>query len=127
MRRTVGIPLALVGVLALVGLSLAGARGKMELRPGDEVYACNCGEKCPCDSLSRNPGTCTCGKEMVKATAVSTGEGNVMLKAAGWEKERSFKVAGKYVCACPPSCTCDTQSQNPGKCTCGKDMKPAEM
>ena len=29
----------------------------------------------------------------------------------------------KYACACGPTCPCETISQNPGQCTCKKDMK----
>jgi len=39
-------------------------RPSMELKAGEEVYACNCGAECPCDTLSRNAGKCTCGVEM---------------------------------------------------------------
>jgi hypothetical protein len=49
--------------------------------------------------------------------------GKATFKAAGWEKERVFKTVGKYMCACGPECKCDTISQNPGNCTCGKKMK----
>jgi len=27
-----------------------------------------------------------------------------------------------YVCSCGPDCSCDTISDNPGKCKCGKEM-----
>ena len=29
-------------------------------------YACACGESCKCDTISQNPGKCTCGTEMEK-------------------------------------------------------------
>jgi hypothetical protein len=34
-----------------------------------------------------------------------------------------FKTAGLYVCDCPASCKCNTISDKPGKCGCGKEMK----
>lgn len=108
--------------MALVLSAYAGSNGKMDLKVGDEVYACNCGEKCPCNTLSRNPGKCTCGKELVKAKVTKVEEGKAYLMAKGWEKERVFKTTGKYACNCP-GCKCGTISQNPGKCSCGVEMK----
>lgn len=119
------IALLLTVAVALVVVSLAFARdkSKLELKVGDEIYACNCGEKCPCNTMSTNAGNCTCGKPMVKAKVTKVEEGKAMLTAAGWEKERSFITVGKYMCACGEDCKCDTISQAPGKCTCGKEMK----
>ena len=94
-------------------------RPTMELKAGEEVYACNCGAKCPCNTLSRNPGKCTCGVDLVKATVKSVGDGTAVLLVSG--EERSFKTVGKY--ACDLQCPCNTISQNPGKCTCGVEMK----
>ena len=113
-------------IIAFVALSFAGAKAKMDLKVGDEVYACNCGDDCPCKTMSRNAGNCTCGKEMVKAKVMKVEGDTVMLKAEKWDKERAFKTTGKYICACGPDCKCDTISQNPGKCTCGKEMKKVE-
>ncbi len=78
----------------------------MKLAVGQEVYACNCGAKCPCDTLSMNPGKCTCGVDMVKATVQPVGDGTAVLLVSGpfkqyqlsdWLNERraacqSFKV-----------------------------------
>jgi len=107
---------------ALIALAEV-VNGKIDLKAGDELYACNCGEQCPCMTMSRNPGNCSCGNEMVKAEVVKIEEDTAMLKADSWETERPFKMTGKYVCACGPECKCDTISQNPGKCTCGVDLK----
>jgi len=108
---------------AFVALSFAGAKAKMDLKVGEEIYACNCGDSCPCKSMSRNAGNCTCDKEMVKAKVTKVDGDKVMLKAEKWDKEREFRTAGKYACACEPECNCDSMSQNPGKCTCKKEMK----
>jgi len=108
---------------AFVALSFAGAKAKMDLKVGEEIYACNCGDSCPCKSMSRNAGNCTCDKEMVKAKVTKVDGDKVMLKAEKWDKEREFRTAGKYACACGPECKCDSISQNPGKCTCKKEMK----
>jgi hypothetical protein len=96
-------------------------RSEMVLKAGEEIYACNCGAACNCDTLSRNPGKCTCGKDLVKAKVLSVGKGDARLLVSG--EERTFKTIGKYACACGPQCTCFTISQNPGKCTCGVEMK----
>jgi len=111
-------------VLSLVSaIAIAGSRGSFVLKAGDELYVCDCGEKCPCDSMSNNPGQCTCGKDLVKAKVTRVEKEKAFFKAEGWGKERAFKTVGKYTCACPPACKCDTISQNPGKCTCGVEMK----
>ena len=121
-------------VVLLVGLIAVGCSNTMtaankkdvELRPemkvavGQELYACNCGATCPCDTLSMNPGKCTCGKDMVKAKVQSVGQGTAVLRVSG--EERTFKTIGKYACACGPKCPCNTISQNPGKCSCGVEM-----
>src|SRR5512139_1695047 len=123
MKRSHIAVLVSVLLVAVVAFSLAQSRGKLDLKVGDELSVCNCGEKCACTTMSRSPGQCTCGKDMVKAKVTKIEKGKASMKAEGWEKERPFKMAGKVACACPPDCKCDTISQNPGKCTCGKDMK----
>jgi len=122
MKRLPCFALAILFSLAIVAVAYADT-SKLNLKVGEEIYACNCGESCPCMTLSRNPGKCTCGNAMIKAKVVKV-EGDVAyLQAAGWEKPRPFKTVGKYACACGPDCKCDTISQNPGKCTCGNPMK----
>lgn len=123
MKRKLFIVLAIVMTLVMVAAFSFAARGKMDLKVGSEIYACDCGEKCPCLTMSNNPGKCTCGKEMVKAQVTKVDGDKLMLKSEKWDKERAFKATGTYTCACPPACKCDTISQNPGKCTCGVDMK----
>ncbi len=120
MKRTVIILLVLS--LAVAGLVFAVDKSKMDLKAGDTVYACNCGEKCDCKTMSRNETNCTCGKKMVKATVIKMDGDTAMLKAEGWDKERAFPTKGKYACACGEGCNCGTISQNPGKCACGKEM-----
>jgi len=118
------IIMAMVMVMVVfVALSFAAGKAKMDLKVGDEIYACNCGDSCACKTMSRNAGNCTCDKEMVKAKVTKVDGDKVMLKAETWEKERAFKATGKYVCACGEACKCDTISQNPGKCSCKKEMK----
>jgi hypothetical protein len=126
MRRFLLISFVVMVAMAFAVSASAGSKGKMDLKVGDEIYACNCGEKCPCNTMSRNPGKCTCGTDMVKAKVMKVENGKAHLKAPEWEKERIFKTVGKYACDCGPKCKCDTISQNPGKCTCGAEMKKVE-
>jgi len=121
MKRTVIIMVVLS--LAAAGLLFAADKSKMDLKAGDTVYACNCGEKCACKTMSKTETNCTCGNKMVKATVVKVEGDAAMLKAAGWDKERAFPTKGKYACACSGDCNCGTISQNPGKCACGNEMK----
>lgn len=114
----------LIGMASLLILGIAAAyaeRGAFDLKVGDEAYFCNCGAECACDTISRNPGKCTCGVDLVKGKVSGVEDGKVTVMIGG--KERAFKTSGKYTCACPPSCTCDTVSQNPGNCTCNVPMK----
>ncbi len=111
-----------LGVLLVVAVAAALAppeNGKIVLKAGDEVYACNCGPSCPCQMMSRNEGKCGCGQPMVKAKVKSVGEGTAVLVIG--DKEQTFKTVGKYACACP-GCKCDSISQTAAKCTCGVDM-----
>ena len=117
--------LALVSAGCASTMSSAGSsdmqlRPEMNLMAGQEVYACACGPKCPCHTLSNNPGKCTCGVDMVKAKVTSVAAGVATLMVNG--QERMFETHGKYACACGPKCPCNTISQTPGKCTCGTDM-----
>ncbi len=91
---------------------------KMVAKVGDELYVCACGEGCLCDTLSRSPGQCTCGKDMVKTKVTKVEKGKITVES----RKKPFVSVGKYVCDCGPDCKCDTISQNSGNCTCGKKM-----
>jgi hypothetical protein len=108
---------AIVFSLALSTFALAD-KTKMKARVGDELYVCACGEGCPCDSMSRNHGQCTCGKDLVKTKVTKVEKGKITVESRG----KPFVSVGKYACDCGPDCKCDTISQNPGNCTCGKKM-----
>lgn len=123
MKKVVTVALALV--LALAFAVVAAEPSKMELKVGDQLFVCNCGEKCPCDSMARKPGNCTCGKEMVQGTVTKVGEGTAVIKIAA--AERTFKTVGKFACACGPTCDCGSISQNPGNCVCGKPMAEVKV
>ena len=39
-------------VLFCAAVTFAGSTGKMDLKVGDEIYACDCGADCPCNTMS---------------------------------------------------------------------------
>jgi hypothetical protein len=119
-KKTLLVVLGIIFTMGLIAaISFASSDGKMELKAGDQVYACNCGEKCACGTLSMNPGNCTCGKPMVKTTVTKVENGDISVEG----QTKTYKSVGKYACACGPACKCGTISQNPGNCTCGTKMK----
>ena len=109
--------LMVVFTLAFVTFAVAD-KTKMKVKVGDELYVCACGEGCPCDTMSRNAGQCTCGKDLVKTKVTKVEKGKITVESRG----KPFISVGKYACDCGPDCKCDTISQNPGNCTCGKKM-----
>ena len=121
-KFVLGIGLAAILLIVLAGSGLADSN-KMNLKVGDEVYACNCGASCPCQTMSNKAGQCSCSKDMVKAKVVKVEGDMASLQAEGWEGPREFKTVGKYACACGSGCDCNTISQTAGKCACGVDLK----
>jgi hypothetical protein len=117
----------IVTLLTLVALGMAGLtiaaveNGKIMLKAGDVVNVCGCSEGCPCDTISRKDGKCSCGKPLVKGKVMSVEEGKAMIEING--KQRAFKTTGKFQCACGPKCNCDTISQKGGMCGCGKELQ----
>lgn len=93
-------------------------------KQGETVYVCACGEACECKTMSRNAGKCTCGKELGKGVITSVQGDKAMVKLEG--KELAFTTKAKFACDCGEACKCGTISQNPGKCSCGKEMKKVE-
>lgn len=119
----------LLSVLVMVlGLGLAGVvfadKGLPVFKQGETVFVCGCGEGCACDTIARKAGTCSCNKKLVK-TSVTRVDGN-KLSAQVNGKELSFVTTAKYACGCGEGCDCGTISQKPGKCSCGKEMKPVK-
>jgi hypothetical protein len=108
---------AIVFSLALSTVVLAD-KTRMTAKVGDELYVCACGESCACDTMSRSAGKCTCGKDMVKTKVTKVEKGMITVES----RKKPFVSVAKYVCDCGPDCKCDTISQNPGNCTCGKKM-----
>ena len=66
MKRIAAVAVMVV-LIVVVAVAFARETSKLDLKAGSEIYACNCGEKCPCNTMSNNAGNCTCGKPMVKA------------------------------------------------------------
>ena len=94
--------------------------GKLEVKAGDEIYVCGCGKGCDCYTVSKKEGKCTCGSALVKVKVTKVDKGKAFYMQDG--KEASTTLTGKYNCACGPQCDCQTISQKPGKCGCGKEM-----
>jgi len=46
----------------------------MPLKVGDEVFVCNCGNGCPCNSMAMKESKCSCGNAMVKGKVVKLGK-----------------------------------------------------
>lgn len=123
--KNVIVTLIAMVILALGGLAGASVeQGKITLKEGQEAYACGCGEGCPCDTISRKTGDCSCGKPLVLGKVTKVEKGTVRIEVNG--KERSFKTIGTYQCACGPKCNCDTISQKPGKCGCSTELQEAK-
>ena len=108
----------MVGLTFIFATFALADKTQMTAKVGDELYVCPCGEGCPCDMMSRNSGQCPCGKDMVKTKVTKVEKGRITVQSRG----KPFISVGKYACDCGPDCKCDTISQNPGNCTCGKKM-----
>lgn len=126
MKKTVVVLSVLLLALGVAVLAAAAGGKKLDVKVGDSYYVCNCGDACPCDTISGKEGKCSCDKPLVKAKVTKAEGDKAFFKADGWDKEREFALVGKYACACGPECKCDTISQNPGKCPCGAELKKVE-
>ncbi len=115
--------LAVMALLIFCAVSSADTTGRMDVKPGDEIYVCACGEMCDCDTMSMKPGQCSCGKDMIKTKVTKVDENLIYVEAY----KRGLKRMGKYACACGAGCDCNTISQKPGNCSCGKPMKEVKM
>lgn len=94
--------------------------GRLEVKAGDEIYVCGCGKGCNCYTVSKKEGKCACGQNLTKVKVDKVEKGKAYYKLDG--KETAIQLTGKYNCACGQQCDCQTISQKPGKCGCGKDM-----
>jgi hypothetical protein len=108
--------------LTFIGIAIAAETEKANLKVGDTYYICGCPPGC-CEVISSKEGECKCKKPLVKATVTKVEDGKASFKVEGQEKEKVMKTAGLYICDCPPACKCNTISDKPGTCGCGKEMK----
>ena len=118
MRKTCLLGCAIL-LLGLSALSLADTKRQLDVKVGDEIYVCNMGEACPCDTIAMKPGNCKCGKELIRTKVTKIEDDTIFVESRG----RGFKRTGKYACACGEACNCGTIAQKPGKCVCGLEMK----
>ena len=126
MRRLSYSGLAALLIVAMATGAFSGV-SRLNLKVGEEIYACNPGAGCPYQTLSLDSGKCNCGSDLVKARVVKVERDVAYLQAPGWEKPRPFKTVGKYACACGRKCKCTVISQKLGKCPCGKEMRPVKQ
>ena len=116
--KTVRLVLVVATVLAFTaGIALAGPTA-LKLNAGDTAYVCGCGSKC-CEVVSKKPGKCACGHDLVKVTVSKVKGNKASYEVAG--KKQTVSMKGKYTCPCEGDC-CEMISQKPGKCPCGKDL-----
>ncbi|MGK2904981.1 MAG: hypothetical protein ACSLFH_01355 [Desulfuromonadales bacterium] len=108
----------------------------------DVLYSCACGDGCDCNSVSKTPGNCRCGKPMAWGHVVKV-EGNEALLCTCGEgcmcqqdaanptqcgcgnplKRVNLEGTGMFFCNCGGSCTCNTISREAGNCKCGMPLK----
>jgi len=124
MKRVYAATLVML-VMALAITVMAAESAKMALKAGDEVFVCNCGDGCPCNSMAMKESKCSCGKEKVKGKVVKLGDDTAVIQING--REQTFKTVGKYACACGEGCNCGSISQTPADCACGKPMKQVQV
>jgi hypothetical protein len=49
-------------------VDIAKLSGEVQ-KGSNDIDAFDCGSDCKCDTISQNPGNCTCGKKMMEAKA----------------------------------------------------------
>ena len=134
MKKTLIGVLAVLFVVAALGLVAAADKSQI-------YYVCNCGAECKCNTLSKEAGKCTCGKEMAAMHLLEIEKDSTAVfctcgaecscersktdpgKCGCGKPVKLVDLKGKYVCACGSDCKCSSISDKPGKCTCGKEMK----
>jgi len=133
MRKPLIVLLVVAFVVAALGLVIAAEKSKV-------YYVCNCKDDCKCDTISKEPGKCTCGNELTAMHLLAIDKDKAVFCRCGADCtcERSkddpskcgcgkpvkmVSLKGKYVCGCGENCNCGAISDKPGKCGCGKDMK----
>jgi len=133
----------LMTLIICAGLAFAAAKQKeagINADSGTILYVCNCGKDCKCDTVSRTPGKCQCGKKTMAMHVLKIEDDEAILCTCGKKCACRFNAAdptkcgcgqpvkrvslkGMYVCGCGEGCTCQTISDKPGKCRCGNALK----
>ena len=120
-------------LIVTIGLLVAADKSKV-------YYVCNCKDDCKCNTISKEPGKCTCGTELVAMHVLSIEKDTAVFCRCGADctcelsktdpskcgcgkPVKIVSLKGKYACACGSDCNCGSISDNPGKCGCGKEMK----
>ena len=133
MKRVLVVLFIGIFVVLTLGLVIAADKSKV-------YYVCNCKDNCGCNTVSKEPGKCTCGNELVQMHLLAIEKDSAVFCRCGADCtcERSktdpgkcgcgkpvkvVSIKGKYVCSCGDNCQCGTISDKPGKCSCGKDLK----
>ncbi len=133
MKKTLIVLFVFAFIGVFVGLSPAADKSQV-------YYVCNCKPDCNCNSISKEPGKCKCGTEMVPMHLLEIEGDTAILCTCGADctckrsaedpskcgcgkPVKKVNIKGKYVCACGPDCKCGAISDKPGKCGCGKEMK----
>ena len=133
MRKSLIGLLVIAFVVVALGLVIAAEKSKV-------YYVCNCKDDCKCNTISKEPGKCTCGNELTAMHLLAIEKDTAVFCRCGADCtcERSkddpnkcgcgkpvkrVSLKGKYVCGCGENCNCGAISDKPGKCGCGKDMK----
>ena len=143
MRRGTVLFWVMVVALALAGSVFAvqdNAKQEKEGERRDILYVCNCGPECKCNTVSKNPGKCSCGQDLVATHDLKIDGSEAVLCTCGKDcmckldpkdptkcgcgnKVKRVSLKGFYVCGCGSGCDCNTVSDKPGKCRCGNELK----
>ncbi len=117
----------------------------VDAEKGDSIYTCECGPQCACKTVSKTPGTCSCGRALVPGHVVKVEGTEALVCRCGADctckldpndpgtcgcgkavKRVDLQGAGLYFCNCGGSCFCNTVSDKPGRCKCGMELKKAD-
>lgn len=133
MKRSLIWGIVVLFVLAAVGMVVAADKSK-------QYYVCNCKDDCKCNTISKEPGKCKCGNDLVGMHLLAIEKDTAKFCRCGVDCNcelsktdqnmcgcgkpvKMVSLKGKYVCACGDKCNCGAISDSPGKCGCGKEMK----
>jgi hypothetical protein len=119
-----GVILAAMALILAFAVVAFADKDASVYKGGDTVFVCGCGEGCDCFTVSRKEGRCACGKPLAQTVVDKVAEGKIYLTVHG--ETRTFPAKATYTCGCGEGCGCDTISQKPGKCACGKEMQKVE-